>query len=93
MRQPDTPPDRPRFEDEDGSVVHPASALHSRLRGDKVPLGSSLTKSQENFFSPTARSQNLSQKRNPLPFWYEQDFISHSIQEALKENNIAVVFR
>ena len=34
----------------DGPVVYPANVFDSRLRGDKVPLGSNSTKSQKKTF-------------------------------------------
>ena len=64
---------------EDGPVVYPANAFDSRLRGDKVPPGSSPTKIKKILLGLAARKRlSLSL---PLSFSPSSYFLSFSIQK------------
>ena len=50
--------------EEDGLVVYPANAFDSCLRDDKLPLGSSPTKSQKNTPKNSAHFGQFALKKN-----------------------------
>ena len=77
----DHPPSTIGPSTENSLVMYPPNAFDSRLRGDKVPLGSSPTKSQKKRLFGLAARNRLSLSL-PLSFSSSSYFLSYSIQRS-----------